>query len=113
MTRMVGYAAVGAVLAVAAMCWSASAEPNYRADGLSGIGSRDLVTHFQAADTGPTALTLVDPQARVLAVYHIVRDTGEIQLKSVRNFGGDLSLDEFNTGGLTPEDVRQANQRNQ
>jgi hypothetical protein len=56
---------------------------------------------------------MVDPQARVLAVYHIVRETGEIQLKSVRNFAGDMSLDEFNTGGLSPEDVRQGIQRTQ
>jgi hypothetical protein len=107
---MVGYVALGAVLAGGAMCWSASAEPNYRADGL---GSRPLVTHFETPANGPTALTLVDPQTQVLAVYHIVRETGEIQLKSVRHFAGDLSLDEYNTGGLSPEDVRRGIQRNQ
>ena len=112
MTRMVVYLGLGGLLAVAAMSWSASAQSVYRGDSLPGAAS-GLVTHFQAADNGPTALTLVDPQARVLAVYHIVRETGEIQLKSVRNFAGDLSLDEFNTGGLSPEDVRQGIQRTQ
>jgi hypothetical protein len=106
------YLGLGGLLAAAAMGWSASAQSVYRGESLPGASS-GLVTHFQAADNGPTALTLVDPQARVLAVYHIVRETGEIQLKSVRNFAGDLSLDEFNTGGLSPEDVRQGLQRTQ
>jgi hypothetical protein len=110
---MVWYSGLGGLLAIAAMGWSATAQPPYRADSFAGgIGSQ-LVTHFQAAENGPTALTMVDPQARVLAVYHIVRETGEIQLKSVRNFAGDMSLDEFNTGGLSPEDVRQGIQRTQ
>jgi hypothetical protein len=40
-------------------------------------------------------------------VYHIARDTGEVKLKSVRNFDLDLRLGHWNSSGLTPEEIRK------
>ena len=83
----------------------------YTADQSLGMMSRELVTHFQDQAAGPTILSVVEPQAHVLAVYHINRETGEIRLKSVRNFEQDLRLPEFNSGGLTPEEIRRTFER--
>ena len=97
----------GGVIAAAIWAWSAMAPQAYTADQPTGFASRELVTHFQDQAAGPTILTVVEPHAHVLAVYHISRDTGEIRLKSVRNFEQDLRLPEFNSGGLTPDEIRR------
>jgi hypothetical protein len=99
-----GCAAVAAV----ALCWQASAESSYPGGVASALaGSRELVTHFQEPTAGPTVLTVVDPATKALAVYHISRDTGEIKLRSVRNFAWDLQLMEFNSASPSPDDIRK------
>jgi hypothetical protein len=96
-------AALGLVGA-AAWCWTADAQPAFAPPA---IDSSSLVTHFQDQPTGPTVLTVVDPQTHVLAVYHISRDNGEIKLKAVRNFELDLRLIDFNGGSPKPEEIRK------
>jgi hypothetical protein len=105
MTRMLW--AGGAALAVAAWCWTASAQQSYTPTGVPGLSSGELVTHFQEQTDGSTVLTVVDPRDRVLAVYHIARDTGAIKLRSVRNFALDLRLVEFNSGEPKPDEIRK------
>lgn len=100
------------LLAALAWSWRSSAEATY-AEPAAGFGSRELITHFQESSTGPTALTVVDPTAKVLAVYHVSRDTGEIKLKSVRNFDWDLRLVELNSGSPTPDEIRKSFDRQQ
>lgn len=107
MAKAIWLVGLGVVMAAVAMGWSASAQQSSPVAGFAGVSSRELVTNFQAPANGPTALTIVDPQTRVVAVYHIVRDTGEIQLKSVRNINGDLTLVDFNTGSPSPVDIRK------
>ncbi|MCA9104294.1 MAG: hypothetical protein R3B96_19200 [Pirellulaceae bacterium] len=51
-------------------------------------------------------VALVDPVARVMSVYQIDRNSGEITLRSVRNVTWDLELDEFNGTRPTPREVR-------
>lgn len=97
----------GGLIAAVMVMWSAMAPQAYTADQPLGIASRELVTHFQDQGTGPTAVTVVDPQTRVLAVYHINRETGEVKLKSVRNFDLDLRLSDFNSGSPTPDEIRK------
>src|SRR5271156_6763162 len=41
-------------------------------------------------------LTVVDPNMKVVGVYHIDAATGDIVLKSVRNIHWDLQMVEFN-----------------
>jgi hypothetical protein len=93
-----------AVLAAAAWCWSASAQQTSVAETPVAFGSRGLITHFSDQPQA-SILTVVDPQTRVMAVYHINRDTGGIKLKSVRNFELDLRLSEYNGGDPKPDDV--------
>ena len=45
-------------------------------------------------------VTVIDPQTRAMAVYHVERTTGRVTLKSVRQLHWDLQLEEFN--GISP-----------
>jgi hypothetical protein len=102
----VKWMAVGVLLALAG-AWTADAQQPLTDPGL-GLGSRQLVTHFEPQTNGPTVLTVVEPQMHVVAVYHISRGDGKIKLMSVRNFDFDLRMDEFNNDGLKPADIRKS-----
>ena len=51
-------------------------------------------------------LMVVDPELRVMSVYHVDGATGEIVLKSVRNIHWDLQMMEFNGTSPTPREIR-------
>ena len=54
---------------------------------------------------GHQQLTIIDPRARVIGVYHIDSARGEIALKSVRNIHWDLQLTEFNSAAPLPREI--------
>jgi hypothetical protein len=58
------------------------------------------------AAEGPQQITLIDPQTRVMSVYHVDRVSGEISLRSVRNVRWDLMMDEFNGANPSPREIR-------
>ncbi len=100
---------------VAVVSWPADAQPVApTATYSSGTGRNDLITYCLPGEAGkPTALTIVDPIARRIAVYHVSRDSGEIQLKSVRNIAWDLGMEYFNGGNPLPEEIRKGLERTQ
>ena len=51
-------------------------------------------------------ITVIDPDLRVLGVYHIDMTSGEIVLKSVRNIHWDLQLGVFNGKSPLPREVQ-------
>jgi hypothetical protein len=51
-------------------------------------------------------VTVVDPAARVMSVYHVDKRSGEITLRSVRNISWDLEMLEFNCTSPTPREIR-------
>ncbi|MEE2641439.1 MAG: hypothetical protein VX768_12485 [Planctomycetota bacterium] len=51
-------------------------------------------------------IALVDPKRKVISVYGIDRNSGEIKLKSVRKVEWDLQLDEFNGKQPSPQEIR-------
>ena len=51
-------------------------------------------------------LTIIDPQTRALVVYHVDKPSGEVSLRSVRNFHWDLQMDEFNGKNPLPREIR-------
>jgi hypothetical protein len=109
--RIVGLAAV---LAIGVVGWSAGAQqPSASATYASATGHNDLITYFLPAEGQPSALTVIDPVARRIAVYYINRENGEIQLKSVRNIAGDLGLDYWNSGSPLPQEIIKMQQRQQ
>ena len=70
-----------------------------------------LVTNVPLAGGGQQ-IVILETEARSLACYHVKGDTGEIELKSVRNVRWDLQMDEFNGVAPRPKEIReQLNQR--
>jgi hypothetical protein len=102
-----------AAIAGAAWCWTAGAEQPFGVSAAAPGGGRELITYFYPADGKPTTLTIVDPQLRSIGVYHVNRETGEIELKSVRNFSADLQMDHHNTNSPLPQEIRQGLARQQ
>jgi ribosomal protein L16/L10AE len=51
-------------------------------------------------------VALVDPVQKVMGVYQVDAESGEILLKSVRNVNWDLQLDEFNGSSPSPREIR-------
>lgn len=58
-------------------------------------------------ERGGQQLTLIDPQARVIGVYHIDPSSGTISLKSVRKVLWDLQISELNATDPLPREVRE------
>jgi len=73
--------------------------------------SGELIAHVSTTDGQPQVVTVIDPRQKVIGVYHVDRATGEITLKSVRNFTWDLQMLEFNSGDPLPQDIRSGLQR--
>lgn len=91
-----------------AFAWRAMAEPaGPVSDSRALLDSGSLVTHVATLQEHEQ-LTIIDPQARVIAVYHIDAGSGEISLRSVRDFRWDLQMEEFNNANPRPREVRVA-----
>jgi hypothetical protein len=65
-----------------------------------------LITVSASAGEHRQQLTVVDPETRCLAVYHIDTASGEVTLKSVRNIHFDLRMMEFNGTSPLPSEIR-------
>lgn len=68
--------------------------------------SSELVTYVTAVAGQPQTVIVIDPRVRAMGVYHIDNASGEITLKSVRNFTWDLQMIDFNSGVPSPQDIR-------
>ncbi len=66
----------------------------------------DLMAFSSETGNGPAQVTLIDVKSRVMAVYHVDRTTGQIELKSVRNVQWDLLIEEFNGLRPLPREIR-------
>ncbi len=66
----------------------------------------DLMAFSSETATGPSQVTLIDVKKLAMCVYHVDRLTGEIELKSVRNFHWDLLIEEFNGVRPLPREIR-------
>jgi hypothetical protein len=103
----------GAVLvALAAGLWDATTPAYAERSGLEPGLSRDLMTLTSPVDDLRQQLTVIDPKTRVVGVYHIHRDTGEITLKSVRNIHWDLQMAQFNSAQPLPREIRSLLEEN-
>jgi hypothetical protein len=109
-----GSVGIATVLAVGALGWAADAhQPTAGNAYASASGQNDLVTYFVSSDGKPSVLTVIDAESRRIAVYHVNRESGEIQLKSVRNIAWDLGMEYFNSGHPLPEEIRKGLERQQ
>ncbi|MEO2048696.1 MAG: hypothetical protein ABGX16_19240 [Pirellulales bacterium] len=74
-------------------------------------GQRGLISYVQTSDTKDTSIILIDSVQQVISVYHILRDDGRIQLKSVRKIAWDSSLTDYNTSQPLPDEIHKGLQR--
>jgi len=68
--------------------------------------SAELLALSHDGGDGRQQITIVDPRQRVMAVYHVERGSGALQLKSVRNLAWDLQIEDYNSGTPAPRDIR-------
>ncbi len=108
--------AVGLVLgAVLAMLAASGMGPRPAAYGQLGERTRnngggDLISFSWDAGNAEHVAVL-DPQLRSMSIYEISRNSGAITLKSVRNVGWDLRLEDFNSTNPTPREIRSLVER--
>ena len=98
-------ALVGAVLVLLAgllvmLRSRAAAQPN------SPDPSGELITFTSPAPENRQLVTVIDPQSRRMAIYHIDSTTGVVSLKSVRNIQFDLMMSEFNGVSPLPREIQ-------
>jgi hypothetical protein len=72
----------------------------------SAVGGGGLLTLSTPAGEHGQQITVIDPETRTMAVYHIDTVSGEIVLKSVRNLHFDLKMIEFNGTSPLPGEIR-------
>lgn len=89
------------------------AQPPQAPSGSPVLGARiplaaagDLMAFSSESGSGPAQVTLIDAKSRVMAIYHVDRTTGQIELKSVRNVQWDLLVEEFNGVKPLPREIR-------
>ena len=107
------------VAVLVAVCWTVS--PDFSAYGqppkprhaqpvlpsrLPVAAAGDLMAFSAETATGPTQVILIDAKTRVMCVYHVDRETGEVELKSVRKFHWDLLMEHFNGVRPLPSEIR-------
>ena len=101
-------AVVGALMVLGTVVLAAGNGPeaaNVVAAGAPG-SSGELITLASPLGEHRQQLTLIDPRTRVMGIYHVDNTTGEIALKSVRNFHWDLQMSEFNAASPLPREIR-------
>ena len=106
-TAMIG-ALIGAGLVMAATAVSSPRADVFAQPALgarSAAGS-ELIALSSDAAQGRQQISLIDPERRTICVYHVDPTSGEIALKSVRNFHWDLHMTEFNGVSPLPQEIR-------
>ena len=71
-----------------------------------GIPSSELIVVNSVPPGGGQQIVVVDPASRVMGTYAVDGRSGEISLKSVRNFSWDLYLEEFNAAQPAPREIK-------
>jgi hypothetical protein len=115
MRRSLFGALLGAGLVIAATAGRGSSEPAFGGPGeainVSPLQDTRLFSQVTAENGQPLTVTVIDPQQRAMAIYHVDRATGEIALRSVRNLNWDLQMVQYNSASPLPQDIRNGLQR--
>lgn len=102
-------------LVIAVMAGRSLSEPAFGGTGElanpSPLQDTSLFTQVTSENGQPLTVTVIDPQQKALAIYHVDRATGEIVLRSVRNLTWDLQMVQYNSGNPPPQDIRNGLQR--
>ena len=99
-----------ALVAGAAIGWlctsNADAQRPMREPMARQVVDQQVIALSTEVDERRTQLTIIDPQTRAMVVYHVDKPSGEVSLRSVRNFHWDLQMDEFNGKNPLPREIR-------
>lgn len=68
--------------------------------------STTIQTHLLRGSGGDDVLVVVDASRPAIATYRINQKNGFLTLSSVRQIGPDLTIDNYNSEGPTPQDIR-------
>lgn len=100
---------------VAAAAWAGAAW--FHGGGLAGsvtaaapqatAESRSLWIADSSLDDGRRLLLVVDPERKHAAVYHVDAVAGTLTLKSTRDLGWDLLIEDFNAQPPRPADLKR------
>lgn len=71
-----------------------------------GSAGQEIIAFTSSVGDKQQQLLVLDPRQRVLGVYHIDTQSGQIALKSVRQIHWDLQIAEFNCVAPLPREVR-------
>lgn len=70
------------------------------------VQTGELIGLTSDVDPNFQQVVLIDSKSRAMSVYHVQRATGEITLKSVRNFDLDMRVSHYNNGpGPLPREI--------
>jgi hypothetical protein len=65
-----------------------------------------LIALSTVVDDQYQQVTLIDPEQRVMSVYHVKLATGSVKLQCVRNFHWDLQMLQHNGESPLPQEIR-------
>lgn len=71
------------------------------------FGTGGLITHVQELEGKLLRIVVVDPNHRVMGVYDLGRENGEIKLRSIRNLNADLQMNQYNSEEPSPADIKK------
>ena len=80
--------------------------PTVVPSGLPMAAAGDLMAFSSDTGNGQQQVIVIDAKARVMCVYHVDRNQGETELKSVRSIRWDLLMEEFNGVRPLPREIR-------
>ena len=109
-------AAIGAFVGALVCAFASGAIPfssAAHADRTASVqGTDDLITSTVLTSDNRQLVTIIEPRTRVLAVYVVDGATGNVALKSVRNFHWDLQLADFNGNNPLPREIQSLVEQN-
>lgn len=103
-------AGLAAVAALAGFSWLQGRGPSGRctaAPPLAVAESRSLWIADSPIDDGRRLLVVVDPERKHAAIYHVDAVAGTLTLKSTRDIGWDLLIEDFNAQPPKPADLKR------
>jgi hypothetical protein len=105
---MLGCVAAAAIAAAGLFCWYADAHMARASQPMNlATGGSGMTAHVVEAEGRSPRVIVIDPALRVIAVYEIGREKGEIKFLSSRNMSYDMQMLGFNSVDPSPEDIKK------
>jgi hypothetical protein len=97
-----------AVAAAGLFCWYADAHPVQASQPTAlASGAAGVISHVLESEGRSARVIVIDSTQRVMAVYEIGREKGEIKFLSSRNLTYDMQMLGFNSTDPSPEDIKK------